>query len=221
MGKKIRPKSILSTEPSSSPALDGFKTTNENVLDNEVETVEIAALGAGRKTSEDQSKLDRYNELEKTVADLQREKTQLEEKVTEYIERLSTCSKDNAEVSKLEAENAELKTKLKTANDDLAKCKRDAKSARDEADDYLVKISELAFENAKLTAEINDLKSRTQADSSKPSSNKSDNSIAERTAQNQKQFAPQPNVPQQGNSYMAKARRDVYNAYANNGYGTW
>lgn len=221
MGKKIRPKSILSTEPSISPALDDSKTTDENVLDSEVETVEIAALGAGRKTSEDQAKLDRYNELEKTVADLQIEKTQLEEKVTEYIERLSTCSKDNAEISKLEVENAELKTKLKTANDDLAKCKRDAKSARDEADDYLVKISELAFENAKLTAEINDLKSRIQPDSSKPSSVRSSNNVAESTAPNQKQFAPQPNIPQQGNSYMAKSRRDVYNAYANNGYGTW
>jgi len=37
----------------------------------------------------------------------------------------------------------------------LGDAKRKFKSAREEADDYLVKISELAFDNAKMTAELN------------------------------------------------------------------
>lgn len=92
--------------------------------------------------------------------------------------------------------NVEPSFKLKNENKDL----------RNEVDSYLVKISELTFENANLRCQLDELAKKVSKNGSVP---------------NSPSFAPNANRTSSGQSKLAQPHRDAYNPYYNNGYASW
>ena len=82
--------------------------------------------------------------------------------------------------------------------------KKEIEAQKDEINNYLVRISELTFENANLTCQLDEL-SKKMASSGNIS--------------NQKQFSPNVAPPVQGK--LRQPRTDAFNPYMNNGYGVW
>ena len=165
-------------------------TVSDEVQEKQFSSV----LGNGTLTPEAKEKLDKYDALEKSVVSLSKEKQMLEDKVAEYVEKLKSNEDAVKKIEKLNAEIANLKKKLDEANSkgDSISLKNECKLLRDEADGYLVKISELTFENANLTCQLNELKKNSTS-----------------------------NSPHKQTSTLARPRKDPYNPYRNNGYGSW
>lgn len=104
-------------------------------------------------------------------------------------------------------ENENLKKELADTKDqskEIYVLKKEIESQKDEIDNYLVRISELAFENANLTCQLDEL-------SKKMASNGN--------VYNQQQFSPSDVPPTQGK--LHQPRTDAFNPYMNNGYGVW
>lgn len=197
MGKKIKPSNLL--EPMHDDVLN---VVQENVSSaNEYEEVfeDQSIVGNGLMTADAKAKLEKYDALEKSVADLAREKEILEAKVAEYVEKLAKLEDADKTIKKLEKENAKLK-KSSGSSKDAEKLIRENKALRDEADGYLVKISELTFENANLTCQLNEI-------------TKNNGNV-----KNQKHLAP---GGRGANGRLRRPNEDAYNPYKNNGYGTW
>jgi uncharacterized coiled-coil DUF342 family protein len=158
-------------------------------------------------TAEAKEKLEKYDALEKSVCSLSKEKEHLEAKVAEYAEKLAELKTAADQIHDLVEENSKLKKQLEHASSQSSSSeamKREIKSLRDEADGYLVKISELTFENAKMSSQLDEL-SKKLADTG--------------VSPNQKQFSPNAAPPVQGG--LRPPHVDAYNPYKNNGYGAW
>lgn len=191
MGKKVKPTSLLET---AQKAVEEQKHIDENEVFEDQSIV-----GNGPMTADAKAKLEKYDALEKSVADLAREKEILEAKVAEYVEKLAKLEDADKTIKTLEKENAKLK-KSSGSSKDAEKLIRENKALRDEADGYLVKISELTFENANLTCQLNEV-------------TKSGGNV-----KNQKHLAP---GGRGANGRLRRPNEDAYNPYKNNGYGTW
>ena len=158
-------------------------------------------------TAEAKEKLEKYDALEKSVCSLSKEKEHLEAKVAEYAEKLAELKTAADQIHDLVEENSKLKKQLEHASSQSSSSEamqREIKSLRDEADGYLVKISELTFENAKMSSQLDEL-SKKFADAG--------------VSPNQKQFSPNSAPPVQGG--LRPPHVDAYNPYKNNGYGAW
>lgn len=185
MPKKIKPTSLLDEDQ----GLNEAEAVNTEAIVDPVESGSL--IGNGRLTNEDKEKLEKYDALEEAVKTLTEEKQILEDKVAEYVEKLNAV-----DVKKLNDEIASLKKQLdeakkSAANENPSALKDECKKLRDEADGYLIKISELTFENANLTCQMNELKKNVKRSSSQP------------------------------HSALAQPMKDAYNPYKNNGYGVW
>jgi chromosome condensin MukBEF ATPase and DNA-binding subunit MukB len=173
-------------------------------------------------TSSDADKLEKYDAMEKNMSDLIAENTELKEKLEEYMmnakdsenesrHEVGNIHEDIEEVNELKAKIAALYKQLdveKTrAASKIIKLEDEIKALRDENDNYLMKISEITFDNARMTAELNELTK----------------SVQEKTdlVLNQPKFTPNNNKPMVDNSSLGTPHRNPYNPYANNGYGTW
>lgn len=163
MAKRIKPKNLLDNSSSSNESadilLDASKNNAVEDTDNSIADSNESSLIGARITSADKEKLDKYDALEKTVLELTSKNEMLEAKIAEYVEKLSKVEEStsqNDEITKLKNEIAELKKNNKSDNEskEVAKLKNECKLLRDEADGYLVKISELTFENANLTCQL-------------------------------------------------------------------
>ena len=204
MGKKIKPSNLL--EPMHDEVLN---TVQDNASSaNEQEAFEdVSLVGNGIMTNEAKAKLEKYDALERSVADLSQEKDRLEAKVAEYVEKLESLKDASKTIEKLEAEVSKLKKdldKAKKASKQGLKTMLENKALRDEADGYLVKISELTFDNANLTCQLDELKKNMNANGH---------------GMNQAQFSPNAQ-PSPGNR-LRHPGVDAYNPYKNNGYDTW
>lgn len=109
----------------------------------------------------------------------------LKDELEEYKSKCDNYEKSQSHVHELEAKVAQLEN---------------------ENDQYLIKISELTFENAQLTSQL-----------SMHDHVEKKNGVV----YNQQQFMPAQGVQQQCGGNMAKPHVDAYNPYLNNGYGTW
>ena len=199
MAKKVKLNSLLD----SAPTQEAIEEAN-----GEQSTFKDASLvGNGQMTAEAKEKLEKYDALEKSVGALSKEKEHLEAKVAEYAEKLAELKTAADQIHDLVEENSKLKKQLEnmpSASSNAEALKREIKSLRDEADGYLVKISELTFENAKMSSQLDEL-SKKFADAG--------------VSPNQKQFSPNATPPVQGG--LRPPHTDAYNPYKNNGYGTW
>ena len=200
MAKKIKPSSLLDemTERSK-PAVESTEIIDEkNPL-----------IGDNRMTNADKEKLERYDALEKSVEGLLKEKENLNAKVTEYVERLAELQTAADQISDLNNQIEVLKKELADAQANVEpsfKLKNENKDLRNEVDNYLVKISELTFENANLRCQLDELAKKVSKTGSTP---------------NSPSFAPNTGRISSGQGKLAQPHRDAYNPYYNNGYASW
>ena len=184
MGKRIKPSNLVENVQTEVPSADAVVSKAE-------EFVDTSLVGNGVITPEAKAKLEKYDALEKSVASLAKEKEVLEAKVAEYAEKLAdmkAVKKEDISIKLAEA----LKAK-EAAEKEASALKLENKALRDEADGYLVKISELTFDNARLTCELDE------------------------ASKHLKEKGTVPNQPQ----YMPKANSSGYNPYLANGYSSW
>lgn len=189
MAKRNKMKSLLEETPTAAEeSIEQESDLNEEAL------ASSSIVGNGKLTAEGKEKLEKYEALEQSVSALTQENEMLKAKVTEYVEKLAA-----SDTKKLEDELNDLKKKLEEAKsyaNEVGSLQKKVKELRDEADGYLMKISDLTFENANLTCQLNEAASKSAGAST---------------------HAPNMHTSQG----LARPRRDVYNPYKNNGYGTW
>ena len=158
-------------------------------------------------TAEAKEKLEKYDALEKSVGTLSKEKEVLEAKLAEYADRLAELQTAADQISELNEENEKLKKELSDAKDESKEVyalKKEIEAQKDEINNYLVRISELTFENANLACQLDELSKKMASSGSVP---------------NQTQFSPNVAPPVQGK--LRQPRTDAFNPYMNNGYGVW
>ena len=211
MGKKIKPSSLLDEALAENAEVlldNGATNANANNGSDANEFVDASLVGNGVMTAESKAKLEKYDALEKSVSSLAKEKEMLEAKVAEYAEKLEKLQNAADEIAKLTTENDALKKQVdaqKSSAKSAFLLEDKVKALREEADGYLVKISELTFENANLTCQLDELSKKMSASGK---------------VLNQQQFSIADAAPPiQGN--LRQPSTDAYNPYANNGYGTW
>ena len=196
MGKKVKPSSLL----------DSASTRQE--VSQEQKVFEDASLvGNGPMTPEAKEKLEKYDALEKSVGALSKEKEVLEAKLAEYADRLAELQTAADQIFKLNEDNEKLKKELADAKDESKEVyalKKEIEAQKDEINNYLVRISELTFENANLACQLDELSKKMVSSGSVP---------------NQTQFSPNVAPPMQGK--LRQPRTDAFNPYMNNGYGVW
>ena len=196
MGKKVKPSSLLDSS-----------SIRQEVSQEQKAFEDASLVGNGPMTSEAKEKLEKYDALEKSVGALSKEKEVLEAKLAEYADRLAELQTAADQISELNEENEKLKKELADAKDEskvVYALKKEIEAQKDEINNYLVRISELTFENANLTCQLDELSKKMASSGSVP---------------NQTQFSPNIAPPVQGK--LRQPRTDAFNPYMNNGYGVW
>ena len=179
MGKRVKPSSLLDTAP-----------VEQQIVEQQEAFEDKSLVGNGSMTAEAKEKLEKYDALEKSVGALSKEKEVLEAKLAEYADRLAELQTAADQISDLNKENEKLKKEIE--------------AQKDEINNYLVRISELTFENANLTCQLDELSKKMTSSGN---------------ISNQKQFSPNVAPPVQGK--LRQPRTDAFNPYMNNGYGVW
>ena len=210
MSRKIKPNKLF--DDVQKVDAEEIIDKNEAIKVSEVEMLGIdenSIVGNGRMSSEDASKIAKYDAMEKSLAALSQEKEILETKIVSYVNKIDELKDASTKIISLEEENKDLKEKCNKYEKNeikIEKLKREIKSLKEENDNYLMKISELTFENANLTCQLSELEK----------SIKSNGNVA-----NQNKFMPSGRIQHQMQSGLAHPNKDAYNPYVNNGYGSW
>ena len=196
MGKKVKPSSLLDSS-----------SIRQEVSQEQKAFEDASLVGNGPMTSEAKEKLEKYDALEKSVGALSKEKEVLEAKLAEYADRLAELQTAADQISELNEENEKLKKELADAKDESKEVyalKKEIEAQKDEINNYLVRISELTFENANLACQLDELSKKMASSGNVP---------------NQTQFSP--NVAPLAQGKLCQPRTDAFNPYMNNGYGVW
>lgn len=130
MAKRIKPKNLLD-DTEQEVSIDITNTVNDNLDD----TLNL-------KDNDVNEEIDTKS-LQDTIVELTNKNSELEVKLAETIEKLNATKNDLSKVEELS----------KT----VSVLEKENKALRDENDSYLVKISELTFENATKTCQLQEL----------------------------------------------------------------
>lgn len=158
-----------------------------------------------RLTPEMVEKLEKTDALEKHCLELEEQNSKLSESINSYLEEIETLKSKKAAEVQIDGEMSlvDLKKELDQARKEITEMRKSLKELREENDSYLIKISELTFENAKLTCQLQEVE-KSMVMSASPTHNTSAKVVAVRpntgTMKNQSQFA---------------------NPYLQNGYQDW
>lgn len=131
MAKRIKPKNLLDDTEQYVISND-ISNDVEKTSDNEIDSI-------NNNTNEE---ID-VKSLQDTIVELTNKNSDLEVKLAETIEKLNATKNDLSKVEELS----------KT----VSRLEKENKALRDENDSYLVKISELTFENATKTCQLQEL----------------------------------------------------------------
>lgn len=143
MAKRIKPKNLLDDSEIS------IDTNSSNALDVSKPIANDDVLLTNAEQNDNQRE-----DLQKTIVELTEKNSQLEIKLAEYIEAATCNSNKFSKYDELEKENVRLA--------------KENKILRDEVDSYLVKISELTFENAAKTCQIQELQKAVNSSPNNP-----------------------------------------------------
>lgn len=203
MSRKIKANKLFDQ-----PAVDTIAQSEESVSKN-LEIDENALVGNGRLSANDVEKLQKYDAMEKSLVSMSQEKEQLESKIVEYINQIDALKDSATEINRLKNELDKCKSKcesLEKSNATISALKNEISSLKADNDQYLIKISELTFENAQLTSQLSTFEQDRKRNGVMP---------------NQNRFSPSYGSQQSFNNSLAQPNIDAYNPYINNGYGTW
>lgn len=158
-----------------------------------------------RITPEMKDKLDKIDSLEKHCVELEEENSKLTASIDSYLEEIDKLKAVKVDKTADDSKNAlvDLRKELDEARKEISEMRKSLKELRDENDSYLIKISELTFENAKLTCQLQEIgKSMSMAASPTHGSLSRSQVVRPNTAtmQNQSKYA---------------------NPYLQNGYQDW
>ncbi len=140
---------------------------------------------------------EKIDSLEKHCVELEEANAKLTDSINTYLEEIDALKKS----SKPAGADDSLKKSLDSATQEVSKLKKELKELRQENDDYLIKISELTFENAKMTSRLQEIEKQaamtgvpTHGSSAKPRLKPS--------------TATMPNQPQFANPYLQNGYQD-------------
>lgn len=184
--------------------LDDLLDEGDESLNSDFEESESNSSFLPRLTLEMKKKLDAFDTIEKRCIKLEEEKSKLEEKIDGYlteIEALKAKKSIHLEDG-MEIDFDEVKPLIDSYKKDISHFKAKTEELRDENDSYLLKISDLTFDNAKLTSQLQEVeKSMIMSSSESHSGNPLKRPPASHcTMKNQPQFT---------------------NPYLQNGYQDW
>lgn len=189
MAKKLKPvaqecNQDFSSETASFPSeMSSSKSSSVEVAS----TPQAFKINPGAYTSEEKAKLEQYDQVMQQNAILLKEKEELQEKIAEYLMELETLRNEK------KSKKASV-VKDSKAEEELSKLRIEYKDLQTASDGYLMKISDLSFENAKLTAQLRELESAQS------------NNVAPATVQ--------PTA-------MPRLEHPAFNPYRHNGYESW
>jgi predicted RNase H-like nuclease (RuvC/YqgF family) len=123
-----------------------------------LEKIENKTGGTVEIRDEIKQKLEAFEKMEKAVAELSAENSALKDKMAEYVEEI-TALREQVKTPKVVEKEVikEVVKEVPVAGDsgEIEKLKKELASLQEENDKYLMRISELTFDNAKMTAKMN------------------------------------------------------------------
>ena len=210
--------SLKSNEETTNPKqVDIIKKSEEVVEDSELDELlgekskddivdkANSSKFLSRLTPEMVEKLEKIDALEKHCLELEEQNSKLSESINSYLEEIEILKSKKAAEVQIDGEMSlvDLKKELDQARKEIAEMRKSLKELREENDSYLIKISELTFENAKLTCQLQEIE-KSMVMSASPTHNTSARVAAVKpntgTMKNQPKFA---------------------NPYLQNGYQDW
>jgi len=157
-----------------------------------------------RLTPEMKDKLEKIDTLEKHCIELEEENSKLTDSINAYLEELEQLKdpkkKSPTDDSILSLES--LKEELVEAKKEISSMRKSLQELREENDNYLMKISELTFENAKLTSQLQELE-KSLAMAATPTHHTTARKAAVRPSQ-----ATMQNQPKFANPYLQNGYQD-------------
>ena len=186
-----------STSPTSPAGIDASEL--DDLLAGEAtEEKPVAKILPSTASSEMKEKIET---LEKHCVELEEANAKLTDSINTYLEEIDELKKAKSSGSSAGESVEDLKKALDAANAEIAKLKQSAKDLRKENDDYLMKISELTFENAKMTSQLQEVKKSLSMAGAPTHGNPKSAVVKPSTA-------TMPNQPQFANPYLQNGYQD-------------
>lgn len=160
MAKKVKPTAIQTTTISESASAAEIPTIHAKptMTDEDGNLARLPEPVAGSKTviEEANSRLEELNRTTEENANLFKANTELTETLATYIAEIKSLKAELAECKKnvMSADDKRSLTEVNELKSKIASLEKSNKALQDENDNYLMKISELTFENAKMTAKM-------------------------------------------------------------------
>ena len=211
MAKKKRERSTIAASDDLSP-VDVAESTS-STSSASIDASELDDLLAGEEATEEKlvAKIlpstassemkEKIETLEKHCVELEEANAKMTDSINAYLEEIDALKKAKSADSSAGESVEDLKKALDAANAEIAKLKNSAKDLRKENDDYLMKISELTFENAKMTSQLQEVK-KSLSMAGAPTHGDPKSAVVKPS------IATMPNQPQFANPYLQNGYQD-------------
>ena len=161
MAKKVKPTAIQTTTISESastaeiPTIQAKPTMTDN--DGNLSRLPEPVYGSKTVIEEANSRLEELNRTTEENANLFKANTELTETLAKYISEIKSLKDELNECKKnvMSADDKKSLTEFNELKSKISSLEKLNKTLQDENDNYLMKISELTFENAKMNAKMN------------------------------------------------------------------
>ena len=121
-----------------------------------LEKIENKTGGTMEIRDEIRQKLEAFEKMEKAIAQLSAENSSLKDKMAEYVEEI-TVLREQAKTPKIVEKEVIKEVPAAVDPGEIEKLKKEIAALQEENDKYLMRISELTFDNAKMTAKMNNM----------------------------------------------------------------
>lgn len=195
----LSPVDVAESTSSTSPASIDASELDDLLAEEATEEKPVDKILPSTTSSEMKEKIET---LEKHCVELEEANAKMTDSINAYLEEIDALKKSKSGDSSAGESVEDLKKALDAANAEIADLKKSAKDLRKENDDYLMKISELTFENAKMTSQLQEVK-------------KSLSMAGAPTHGDPKSAAVKPSTATMPN------QRQFANPYLQNGYQDW
>lgn len=147
-----------SAEPAAANGLDDAELDDLLEQSESKEDIKPNAMPKLIPSSSNTELKEKIETLEKHCVELEEANAKMTDSINAYLEEIDALKKSKSGDSSAGESVEDLKKALDAANAEIAELKKSAKDLRKENDDYLMKISELTFENAKMTSQLQEVK---------------------------------------------------------------
>lgn len=121
-----------------------------------LEKIENRTGGTVEIRDEIKQKLEAFEKMEKAVSELSAENSALKDKMAEYVEEI-TALREQVKTPRVVEKEVVKEVPAAVDSGEIEKLKKEIAALQEENDKYLMRISELTFDNAKMTAKMNNM----------------------------------------------------------------